>query len=160
MAQLPANYSTGLLQQYAPRVNISTTYEKISETELASCQSQPHAPSVNYHKRSVDPLGITSGWGLQACMSGSLTTSPWKATRERQDFSEMLFLNITYLVTGSLNSHLESVYAQATTNTTVGYFELPNIMNHQSAGEFLSAGPPKKPGSPWERQVFAESFGP
>ena len=159
MVQLPANYSTGLLLQYAPRVNISTTYERISATEISNCESQPHALSLNFSKNSVDPPTVTD-WGLQACMPGSLET-PWKATRARQDFSEVLFLNVTYPdLTGRSLGGLVSEYTKVIMNPTAGYFELPNIMDDQVSGALLRDGPPQKPSNPWERQVTKGSFGP
>ena len=92
-------------------------------------------------------------WGLEACMPGHMTKTPWRSTRDRQDFGEELFLNVT--VTGenvdlvlpmeeenlAALSYPENRYYKVTLNTTAGYFELPNYKNGGFAGPLLEKDP-------------------
>ena len=63
-------------------------------------------------------------------MPGNLTNSPWKATRDRQDITELLYLNVT-LEDKSVKTGItdNSTVFKVQANSTAGYFELPNYMN-------------------------------
>jgi hypothetical protein len=63
----------------------------------------------------------------------------WNSTRDRQDFSEELHLNVTVLNLTSGN--IESGFYKITLDTTAGYFELPNYMNQGVAGPLLDKDP-------------------
>lgn len=59
----------------------------------------------------------------------------WKPTRDRQDFSEELYVNVTY--------GLDPIeYAvKITVDTTAGSFELPNYWNGEKPGPLLPQQP-------------------
>ncbi|KAL4987782.1 hypothetical protein BDW68DRAFT_177535 [Aspergillus falconensis] len=79
-------------------------------------------------------------WGVQACMPDDVTQSPWKATRDRQNFSEVLYLNITLrgYYSGATS---DATYYGLKLHTTAGYFALPNYMNGGVAGPLLDKDP-------------------
>lgn len=142
LAQLPSAYSTGLIQQFLPRINSTAKYQSIPSDEFPKgCDRIDGAFYVNYYNTTISSYSL-SLWGLEACMPANVTHSPWKATRDRQDFGEELYLNVTaydenqYSI-GSRNS----TFYKITLNTTAGYFELPNYMNGQTAGPLLEKDP-------------------
>jgi len=59
-------------------------------------------------------------------MPDNMSQSPWKATRDRQDISEEMFLNLTY---GTLINPVtfgkppDNMTLKLVVNTTLGYFE-------------------------------------
>ena len=123
LAQLPNNFSTGVLQQFIPRINTSATYDPITEIQFPSdCQTLAGSFYGEYGNTN-------EGWSVVACMPYDQRLSPWKATHLRQDFSETLFLNIS------------GQYFKATVNTTAGYFELPNYANNQRFSDILDRDP-------------------
>ncbi|CAG7979359.1 unnamed protein product [Penicillium salamii] len=151
-AQLPNNYSTGLIRQYLPRFNSSTQYEFISEKEFPrGCEDTARGLSLKHNHTLVDPAGGRKEdmdyWALHACMPDDQIVLPWKNTRDRQDFGEVLYLNITFTprikkgLSPENDSTAESVYVRVIVNTTAGYFELPNYMNGQTAGSLLEKFP-------------------
>ncbi|CAG8127186.1 unnamed protein product [Penicillium salamii] len=145
-AQLPNNYSTGLIRQYLPRFNSSTQYEFISEKEFPrGCEDTARGLSLKHNHTLVDPAGGRKEdmdyWALHACMPDDQIVSPWKNTRDRQDFGEVLYLNITLSPRIKDGLSVESVYVRVIVNTTAGYFELPNYMNGQTAGSLLEKFP-------------------
>ena len=95
--------------------------------------------------------------GLQACMPGNLTKSPWKLTRDRQDFTEELFLNVA-LIQYNLNTantdQQNIVLYKVTGDTTPGYFELPNYLNGEVAGPLLENDPNSLCGEHCERETI------
>lgn len=77
-------------------------------------------------------------------MPADMRVSPWTNTRNRQDFSEELFLNVTFNHNLRYALHeydpqriLNLAMFRVTVNTTAGYFELPNYMNGQLPGPLL-----------------------
>lgn len=147
LAQLPSDYGTGLIRQYLLRINSTAQRNVITESESSGCENQPGAFYVKYG--AINPnIWITTlwdNWTFIACMPADSTRPPWRLTRDRQDFSESLYLNLS-----SLATHPEyrdespedlGKYFRITVNTTAGYFELPNYMNGQQPGPLLDLDP-------------------
>lgn len=136
LAEFPSDYNTGLYSQYIPRVNSTARYKRIPADNFpAGCEKIEGAFYVHYFNTTDDGYGYT--WGLQACMPRDLRASPWRSTRDRQDFTEEIYLNVslsTYELTFSNTYKL-------TVGTTAGYFELPNYMNGNTAGPLLEKDP-------------------
>nr|GAT61411.1 predicted protein [Mycena chlorophos] len=136
--QLPSGYNTGLIKQFAPRINSTAHRENITAAEFPSnCASIPNALYLRYANGSDE-----GSYALEACMPGDMTVSPWKSQRERQDFGEVLYLNITLkgfegLPVGQNGSY----YSRIVVNTTAGYFELPNYMNGGTNGPLITDDP-------------------
>ena len=137
-APLPANFSTGLIRQFAPRINSSVQFQDISADEFPQrCDKIGGAFYVDYFYAEEAPA-MDMGYGIQACMPENVTETPWKSTRKRQDFSEKLYLNITLI---DAPGHTKTSYYNVTLGTTAGYFELPNYMNGETAGPILDIDP-------------------
>lgn len=162
IAQLSREYNTGLIQQFLPRFNASTRYENISSEEFpTNCDKIPGALSIYQSNTPTSIRNDTSedlSWALHACMPTDVRITPWKNTRARQDFTEVLFLNISLsrdlsdYLGESRRSFIASQYIRVTVNTTAGYFELPNYMNGEKAGPLLRGDPTEHCGNSCYRQ--------
>ncbi|KAF9893791.1 hypothetical protein FE257_009961 [Aspergillus nanangensis] len=147
-AQLPSTFHTGLFRQFLPRFNSSAQVQAIEESEFpANCDRIDNGFFVEYTNSSrYYDTDIMQIWGLKACMPGNVRESPWKATRNRHDFSEELYLDIklTNWSVGWTSIQERGIY-RVTLNTTTGYFELPNYMNGGVAGFLLEKDPIEEP---------------
>lgn len=148
IAELPTNYSTGLIRQYLPRINSTARRDIITEADFpADCDTRRDAFYAHYAAVNPNYIHMT-GWGtwsLLVCMPTNMSQSPWLATRNRQHFSEELFLNISVLSAGptEYNERPEQRGGlfKITLETTAGYFELPNYMNGEQPGPLLRWDP-------------------
>jgi hypothetical protein len=147
---LPNGFNSGLLRQYAPRFNSSTAVRSIQENEYPKdCELDSDNFFAYYSPVYESNPGFEYSnilnWTVSACMLASNVTSPWKETRDRQEFFELLYLNI------SVQDGLKEVpdtnrlpvdgLLEIKLTTTAGYFELPNYMNNQTAGPLLDSDP-------------------
>jgi len=129
LAQLPSTFSSGVVRQFLPRFNSSTTYSKVAASGWpAECSTAAGSYSISYENTSTD-----NPWSVAICMPGDLRHTPWKRTHARQDFGEVLYLNISRSDAGQPLETGGSLF-QIVMNTTGGYFELPNYMNRQMPG--------------------------
>ena len=137
-AQLPSGYQTGLITQYMPRMNSSVSYTNVSEAEFPQhCDTIPGA----YYTEFIYNKTVLN---LQVCMPHDMTYSPWKATRDRQDISETMFLRARYgnlVNTDPFDFNFANTTVKLVVNTTLGYFELPNYNNGGIAGPLLAKDP-------------------
>lgn len=95
LVELPYGFNTGLIRQFIPRINSTAHVDCLPRSGFPSdCQNRPGAFFVDYYDKSQAPdeMGY---WALQVCMPSDLRQSPWKKTRNRQDFSEELYINVT-----------------------------------------------------------------
>lgn len=141
LAYLPSGFNTGLVKQFIPRLNSSVSRRKTSASEFpADCDSLPGAFYVHYsHAGEANDTNYAGNWSIVACMPANQSFSPWRATRDRQNISERLYLNI------SMNTFTEPEYLEAlleiTLSSTLGYFELPNYFNGELPGPLLEKDP-------------------
>jgi len=146
LAELTSSFHTGLVRQFIPRINSTATYEQIPESDFPrGCGNAFGAFYVNYQNTTLAPV-LDTTWGLQACMPNDNTIPPWKFNRDRQDFTEELYLNITLAGHGyGYNEGIGAIpaisYIKITLYTTAGYFELPNYTNKGVAGPLLDKDP-------------------
>ena len=136
LAQLPNTFGSGLIRQFLPRFNSTSSYTSIDADEYPhdACDTAYGGFWVRYLNFDTD--NTTSPWSLEICVPGTGGKSPWESTRSRQDFSESLYLNLTT----STTSDSPTLY-RMTVNTTGGYFELPNYMNGNTPGPLLATDP-------------------
>ncbi|EEA21360.1 hypothetical protein TMatcc_009239 [Talaromyces marneffei ATCC 18224] len=136
-APLSSNTSTGLYyDQYISRVNCSAEVRNMTADEFPSNCSEDSLfyaayayPNSNYN--------LT----VEVCLPGNVSQSPWLYTDARQDFTEVLYVNINSTFASSwrsqvLRSHMKPF--KVIMNTTAGLFELPNIKNGQMPGPLVS----------------------
>lgn len=141
-AQPPAGFETGLWQQFAPRINFTTKYEKISADEFPQdCKTRPGALYMHYANMTDN-----GGHIVDICMPANQSHSPWKATRDRQDFSEELYVKMTLDWKWGKYDHkykrpfVSGNYSfRISLSTTAGYFELPNYQNGKIPGPLIDS---------------------
>lgn len=113
-----------------PRMNSSSSYTSISQEDFPrDCASLPGAYSVRYHYE----LRFGDIIDVRVCMPADVSKTPWKQTRNRQDISETMFINI--------GIGLQNINIKYVVNSTLGYFELPNYGNNGIAGPLLADDP-------------------
>lgn len=153
LAELLSGYNTGLIRHFIPRIKWTAQYEAVSVAEYPTdCSTIPGAFFVEYGNVSTGD-NYTEAWSLQACMPADLHQSPWRSTRDRQDFSEELYINMTisgYL--GEQDKPLRGSLHRVTVKTTAGYFELPNYMNGGDTVPLLALDPNKLCGADCEEE--------
>ncbi|KAF3396258.1 hypothetical protein F1880_006821 [Penicillium rolfsii] len=139
-AQIPNGFHTGVLQQFAMRINSSATSRSIEAAEFPSgCFSDSSGFFANYTSLVMNGSYQTS-WAVAACMPNDTSKSPWVETRDRQEFSESLYLNISLPDSHPGTSDGSALY-EIILRTTAGYFELPNFMNNGTPGPLLERDP-------------------
>ncbi|KAJ7745394.1 hypothetical protein B0H14DRAFT_2406737, partial [Mycena olivaceomarginata] len=137
-AQLPSGFSTGLIRQFAPRINSTARRENITKDEFPQgCDALPGAFYVRYE--NISALNDFPGFAFEACMPANMSATPWTATRDRQDFSEVLYLAVNLTTAGRCRQG--AYFTRITVNTSAGFFELPNYMNGGIAGPLLAEDP-------------------
>ncbi|GAW22640.1 hypothetical protein ANO14919_121820 [Xylariales sp. No.14919] len=133
--QLPSGFSTGLVRQFAPRINSTAHRENVTVDQYPKdCAETPESLYIHYSNSSRE---ANNSWSLDVCMPGDQSLSPWKDLLERQDFTEELYLKIS--IQGFEDDGMPSgdYYSKITLDTTAGFFELPNYMNGGVAGPLL-----------------------
>ena len=135
IAQLPAGYQAGLTSQFLLRMNSSVSFANVSRTKFPQdCATLPSAYYIEYNYNETL-------LNVQVCMPVRVPGSPWKATRDRQDISEEMYMSITAANRGLTNLDLANQTFKLAVNTTLGYFELPNYDSGGIAGPLLSKDP-------------------
>ncbi|KAJ7051148.1 hypothetical protein C8F01DRAFT_1175969 [Mycena amicta] len=139
-SQLPVGFSTGLVKQFAPRINSTAHRENITAAAFpVNCDKIPDALFLRYANASNE-----GSYAVEICMPANVTASPWKSQRSRQDFGEELYLNITLFGFNGFQAYAganKSFYSKITLDTTAGYFELPNYMNGGVNGPLIADDP-------------------
>lgn len=133
MSAVSTSTNTGLLRQYAPRINSSVTWDSVSADEFpTNCSGTAFFKNytLSPHKKKYSEYW----YSISACMMGNLSHTPFQRTRDRQDFNETLFITTNAYRAKSNTIHL-------TLSTTLGYFELPNDMLNGTAGPLLEKDP-------------------
>jgi hypothetical protein len=137
LAELPSGYNTGLIRQYLPRINSSTSI--VSAEFLGNCEAIPGSLFV-HHRYKLSTSSDDSmyeydiPWAVTICMPTDIREVLWQATRDRQDFSEELYVRID-------TEFMDQYTVKITVNTTAGYFELPNYFNGGHPGPLLQQSP-------------------
>ena len=112
------------------RLNSTTECSRIARDQFpATCEG-----TMPLIKTLDDPKNIT----IRICAPGNYGKSPWTLSRDRQDITEELYVDVwfpdnTTIVppyTGLANIRPSNFTTSCTTTTTRGYFELPNYRNN------------------------------
>lgn len=110
-----------------------------------------------------DPKHIT----IRICAPGDYGKSPWTLSRDRQDITEELYVdvwfpgNATILPTyaGVVDYWISNFTTSCTTTTTRGYFELPNYRNDYLAQPLNDKWPDNETmWSEWNDYIFDNGY--
>ncbi|RHZ46411.1 uncharacterized protein CDV56_100990 [Aspergillus thermomutatus] len=124
-AELPTSTNTGLLRQFAPRVNSTAIWENNSAAILPEdCNSLSDAFYLRYEYGQDDE-------------------APFQYSVEIY-LSEELYFKMNFSGGGGMLDYVPragTYWRKLTLHTTTGYFELPNYANGQIPGPFIEESP-------------------
>lgn len=141
-AELPSGTNTGMLRQFAPRINSTAKWEDNPSGVLPEdCNKESDAFYLRFEYDNLIKYTV------EVCMPGNMSKSPWENNFSRQDFTEELYFKMNF--SGNYDSILinqitvkEGTYSRKITlNTTKGYFELPNYANGQVPSPLIDHAP-------------------
>ncbi|KAK0642342.1 hypothetical protein DIS24_g9124 [Lasiodiplodia hormozganensis] len=143
MAEIPFGYNTGFKRAYIPRFNTSIDYDNITMSDTApdGCfTDEDDSNSIKFGYDYVDEEDSHLDWHVRTCMSSSALKTPiMNGTRDRQDFEEVFYLNISTAISWK-EYHASNIF-RVRARTTIGYFELPNNYNDGTHGPLLDKFP-------------------
>ena len=141
------NYNTGLIKQSAPRINSSLVYERIEPSKFPFDRNKTlSAFYAHYSSYKPNATELSNSCNFEAYIPNNKTGSTFQASRDRQDVSEELYINITLFSPedsrrSTTVSTTDQFIVKVTVRTTVGYFELPNYKNGGVAGDLILENP-------------------
>ena len=158
-SSIPAGINTGVVRNLATRMNTSVDCQMIPQSEFPTDCSRKDAfyrefsNMVNYS----DPFPFDTVYPYdpkyrgRICAPGQPFGSPWKNIAERQDIREELWIDFQYSdlygpkFFGGYNVGIKSrsnFTQHCTSNSTLGFYEVPNYWNGGIVGPLLSQIPP------------------
>ncbi|KAH7411802.1 hypothetical protein DE146DRAFT_602792 [Phaeosphaeria sp. MPI-PUGE-AT-0046c] len=137
VAGLPSNLTTGVLREHLMRFNSSISCELIDRASFpSSCPGK--SPFIATLKKYKDTE-------IRVCVPGEIGAIPWTRSRNRQDITEQLYLDIQDGDTSGEHLHDQYRNLNATlrceAKTTRGFFELGNTWNNDTYTNLLSEWP-------------------
>jgi hypothetical protein len=146
VSALPPGTNTGVLRYHALRLNSTMICGSISTSDFPSqcLGSRPLARNI-----TSDDLN------MRLCAPGAYDQTPWTLSRDRQDITESVYLDVqippgSKFPPNAVRSTNKNFTIQCVSNTTRGYFELPNVYNGNTPGPLLDKWP--------SRDEIAQSF--
>lgn len=119
----PNNTQTGVLRQHIMRMSYTTNCAQVSKTDFPATCSGSAPFAVSY---------TAAGSVIRVCAPGDHTSPLFTISRDRQDVSEDLFIDMS-LAEGGSNDQLDVTW-HCTANTSRGYFQLGNYVNKNVHG--------------------------
>jgi hypothetical protein len=143
-SSMASDVDTGVLRYHALRHNSSLQCWPIEPTDFpATCSgSRPFVGDTTLPANGTDLVRIR--W----CVPGAYDVMPWTLSRDRQDITEEMFLDVALPWSATLveseffgNSLARNFTMRCTSSTTRGYFELPSNYNQHQPGPLLEKWP-------------------
>lgn len=134
LSVLPNATSTGVIRQHALRLNSTLTCNTLNKADLPLC---PDSHSIHYGFQQNDASG--TALTVDLCIPQELDKSPWQLVRSAQDISESVYIDVTT----SAGANASSFASNCTSETTMGYFELPNLKNGNRPQPLIRDWPPE-----------------
>ncbi|KAF2140108.1 uncharacterized protein K452DRAFT_299507 [Aplosporella prunicola CBS 121167] len=134
VSALPNGTTTGVLRQHAMRFNSSVKCEHVSGIPSPCSGSRPFEAS----------LSMPGVLNISLCAPGAYGESPWNLSRNRQDITEHLYLDVYVPCSKDIiqnRNQAANFTLRCTSNTTRGYFELGNYRNNYTHGPLLETWP-------------------
>lgn len=134
--------NTGILRQLGMRLNSTSSCAttNISDFPTTCAGGRPFVSKLNFE-----------GLNVSICAPGNYEETPWTLSRDRQDISEELWID---LALDSYETNIEAMELQwgvstnwtlhCTVDTTRGYFEIPNTHTNNNPGPLLEKWPSEK----------------
>ena len=172
---LPIGTDTGILRNLETRLSTSIGCEVVPHASFPESCTGPHPFQRNFSNTPDStnrfPFQSTSYpyYKGRLCAPGDILASPWTLATKRQDHYEELWIDFQFTNISDLRDFWENpqypaaVYGRAnftqhcTSNTTLGYFELPSYWNGHTVGPLLADVLPNTPNrffNDWEDVDF------
>ncbi|KAJ7152393.1 hypothetical protein C8R46DRAFT_1007027 [Mycena filopes] len=131
VSALPNGTTTGVLRQHAIRMNSS-----------ASCEAIPHSsfPASCGGARPVEAAFSNEFIDVRACVPGEVGPSPWTLSRNRQDITEEVYIDVA-MSKDLLTFSAHNFTTHCTAGSTRGFFELGNYFNGFAYGPLIAEWP-------------------
>ncbi|KAK3320237.1 hypothetical protein B0T19DRAFT_284354 [Cercophora scortea] len=142
----PQPFSTGLLRSHA----ICMVSSILCEKSFAYESRKP--PKVCPGERPFVASFSGSNITLSICVPGRWGSSPWEATTNKQTISEEMYIVADYIEGHQPGRFEAMIYCWS--NSTPGYFELPNDHNRGVAGHILDNIPSASSVGEWSSDHF------
>lgn len=129
----PNNTLTGVLRQHVMRMNYATECVPVARTSFPTTCSGPAPFAVNFNPGS---------YNIRVCAPGDHASPLFTISRDRQDVSEELFIDLSLAAGTSSRYYNSGDRIDATwhcnANSTRGYFQLGNYVNKGVHGGLLN----------------------
>jgi hypothetical protein len=137
VASVPANSTTGVLRQHLMRLNSSVTCKEIDRASFPeTCPGE--GPFTVSLKNSND-------FNVRICAPGKVGVFPWSLSRNRQDISEELYMDLWDSADwGNFKDQKVNATIHCEAKTTRGYFEMGNARNNNTYTPLLSTWPSRE----------------
>lgn len=135
VSALPNGTTTGVLREHAIRLNSSVSCEHVTPEEFpTTCPGS--LPFVTKFEQAENTT-------VSICVPGNFTEHPWTLNRDRQDISEELYIDFSFVPSFDVDADgTGSNYTlHCTMATTRGYFELGNYRNNFTPGPLIDQWP-------------------
>lgn len=149
VSALPNQTITGVLRQHSMRLNSSIQCTAIARSEFPSAciGSRPFTANFSVHGADYPEAEGSFALSSRICVPGDYSKGAWSLSRDRQDISETIYVEITQNTSHpSLSPSVTTQYSgmHCTSNTTRGYFELGNYQNNFNYQPLLTSWPSKE----------------
>ena len=151
----PVGTQTGVLRNLATRLNTSMSCDLIDWRDIPtfcpvrnSSGNGGHPPTgiLSSIRNETKPAPFSNetdpNLTLRLCVPGFKDISPWNSTLRPQNILEHMWMDLEYTNLPGRNTYSPTAGSNftlhCTSNTTLGYFELPNYWNGGVAGPLLS----------------------
>ncbi|KAJ6479128.1 hypothetical protein C8R45DRAFT_832888 [Mycena sanguinolenta] len=127
---LPNGMVTGVLRQHAIRINSSASCASIPRTNFPATCGGARPVQAAFSNEFID---------MRVCAPGEIGTTPWTLSRNRQDISEELYIDV--VISPAATDTFSNFTTKCTANSTRGYFELGNYFNGFAYGPLIEDWP-------------------
>ncbi|PYI03330.1 hypothetical protein BO78DRAFT_472076 [Aspergillus sclerotiicarbonarius CBS 121057] len=124
--------NTGVLREHAIRLNSTSACVAVPASEFP--QTCPGDRPFVTNLTAPDLLDI------RICVPGMYGQTPWTRSRDRQDISEELWIDVVPQL-WEFETYQSNFTLRCTTNSTRGYFEISNSRNGNNPGPLLEKWP-------------------
>ena len=144
-SDFPTGTDTGVLRALALRFNSSVDCKIVPSSDFPSTcpgENPLNRTYSNVDESASEPFGNLREPKFEArlCAPGDVNSSPWNDTGARQDITEEFRLDFRAT---NLTDRIENFTLACNSETSLGFFELPNYWNGHVLDPLLSHLPPQ-----------------
>ncbi|MCJ1387060.1 hypothetical protein MMC17_010189 [Xylographa soralifera] len=148
----PIGTDGGVYRNLALRLNVSVSCASVAQSDFpSSCTGTEPLNRTYSNINSSDPAPFgdlnNPRYRARICAPGNILTSPWQFVSSRQDIHEEFWLDFQRTTQGpgggvwGYEDRGSNYTLHCSSNSTLGFFELPNYWNGHVAGPLLDTVP-------------------